>query len=72
MAYPDDFFEALNILNGLTERCQECGRAISEDEFRVNWQSCELCLDAAIEEYYLAEAAKAEREYEQLKEFGQI
>lgn len=32
--------------------CRECGKAISDDEYVVNWGSCNQCFDAGVDLYF--------------------
>lgn len=46
--------QVVNALMGLTEECTNCGRAINDEDFVVNWGSCNYCFDTSYE-YYLME-----------------
>lgn len=35
----------------MSDNCFECGKAISSDEFVVNWGSCSDCFDASYIKY---------------------
>jgi hypothetical protein len=78
----DDFFRALEILNGLTETCKvlQCGKSISREESDNNWGTCLECFDREYDAYYESEAAKQayeqakweEEEFERLRANGQV
>ena len=34
-----------------TEKCVECGKEISDDEWVTCWMSCEQCLNKSLEAY---------------------
>jgi hypothetical protein len=35
----------------LDQKCWECGKAITDDEWVVNWGSCSECFSAAFQKY---------------------
>jgi hypothetical protein len=40
--------------DALTETCNLCGKAITDEEWVTNWASCASCFDKNYEEYLLA------------------
>ena len=45
----------------LDQKCGECDKAICDDEYVVNWGSCDECFDRHYEEYLSAQESEYER-----------
>lgn len=44
--------------------CPECGTAVSDDEYVVNWGSCNECFDRSYHEYLRTAPPEEESEYD--------
>jgi hypothetical protein len=50
------------MVNELTQRCGVCKKAICDDEYVVNWGSCNECMDKSFDEYLANRPVKVQEE----------